>query len=98
MLARSLLCSSCLSPLSLHFPDTLPGPGRGSPTTPGTGAGLAGSWAMLLFALNLPRGPGGSEPSSEGCVAPEERGMIVEASGAVPGLSLHSLSIPLSNM
>lgn len=31
MLARSLLCSSCLSPLSLHFPDTLLWAGKGEP-------------------------------------------------------------------
>lgn len=39
-----------------------------------------------------------SEPSSEGCVPPEEQGMIVEASGVVPGLSLHSPCIPLSSV
>lgn len=55
MLARSLLCSFCFSPLSLHFPDTLLGQRRESSTTLGTGVGLAGSWAVLLSGLNLPQ-------------------------------------------
>ena len=80
--------SPCCSPLDLCLPATLPGLGRGSPTTPGSRGleRLVGSWTRS--DLNLCQGPRGVTVALAGwgvaVVAPEQ---VLWCCGVVPGLS-----------